>query len=85
MTEPLHAECAAILAEISAYLDGELEATRCAAIEAHCAGCPSCAAVVQGLQKTIGLCQGAAATPVPDAVRARAQESIRQLLASGRA
>jgi anti-sigma factor RsiW len=81
MTEPLHPECAAILSEISAYLDGELEATRCAAIDEHCATCPSCAAVVQGLRRTIGLCQGAAATPIPDAVRARAQESIKQLLA----
>jgi anti-sigma factor RsiW len=82
MTEPLSPDCAAILSEISSYLDGELEATRCAAIEAHCAGCPSCASVVQGLQKTIGLCQGAGATPIPDAVRSRAQQSIRQLLAN---
>ncbi len=80
MTDTRHPECAEILGEISAYLDGELEATRCAAIEAHCATCPDCAALVAGLQRTIGLCQGAAATPIPDAVRARAQASIRALL-----
>ena len=82
MTESLRPECAAILSEISSYLDGELEATRCAAIEAHCATCPSCASVVQGLQKTIGLCQGAGAEPIPDTVRSRAQDSIRRLLAN---
>lgn len=81
MTEPLGPDCAAILSEISAYLDGELEATRCAVIEAHCAACPSCAKVVQGLQTTIGLCQGIAEEPIPEAVRQKAQASIRQLLA----
>jgi anti-sigma factor RsiW len=29
-------ECRPILANISAYLDGELEATACDAIEQHC-------------------------------------------------
>lgn len=81
MTSPPHDDCAEILSEISAYLDGELEATRCVAIEAHCAGCASCATLVQGLRRTIGLCQGAAAEPIPQAVRERAQASIRQLLA----
>lgn len=80
MTPTPHPECAAILSEISAYLDGELAATRCSEIEAHCATCPECAELVQGLQKTIGLCQGVAAEPIPAHVRERAQQSIRQLL-----
>jgi len=80
VTETLSPECAVILANISSYLDGELEATACAAIEAHCARCPRCAPIVQGLRRTIGLCQQAGALPLPDAVRARARASIRQLL-----
>ena len=79
MTEP-SADCAAILANISAYLDGELEATACADIEAHCATCASCDALVQSLRATVGLCREAAATPLPEAVRRRAQESVRRLL-----
>ena len=42
-------ECRAILQHIAAYLDGELDATECRRIDAHCAGCPDCLAVVGGL------------------------------------
>jgi anti-sigma factor RsiW len=74
------AECAAILGGISSYLDGELETTACAAIDAHCATCPSCDALVRSLRETIGLCREAAAAPLPEAVRHRARESVRRLL-----
>ena len=73
-------DCAAILSNISAFLDGELDATACAAIEAHCADCARCAPVVEGLRRTIGLCHAAASAPLPDAVRARAQAAVRRLL-----
>ncbi len=73
-------DCAAILTNISAYLDGELDSTACAAIEAHCATCPDCAPLVEGLRRTVGLCRDAARTPLPDDVRARARESVARLL-----
>jgi anti-sigma factor RsiW len=72
--------CAAILASISAFLDGELDQTMCAAIEAHCGPCQRCAPVVAGLRQTIGLCRDAGAAPLPESVRARAQEAVRRLL-----
>ena len=81
MTQP-SAECREILSAISAYLDGELEATACDAIERHCARCPDCAALISGLRETVGLCRGAAAKPLPEPVKARARESIRKLLGS---
>lgn len=73
-------DCAAILANISAFLDGELDATSCAAIEAHCAECERCAPVVEGLRRTIGLCRNAGTVPLPGPVRQRARDSIRRLL-----
>jgi anti-sigma factor RsiW len=73
-------QCAAILANISAFLDGELDQTECAAIEAHCADCPRCAPVVAGLRDTIGLCRNAAVAPLPEPVRQRAQDAVRRLL-----
>ena len=72
--------CKEILANISNYLDGELDATACDAIEQHCVGCPSCAALVNGLRQTVGLCRQAGTAPLPDAVRERARESVRRLL-----
>ena len=73
-------DCKAILANISAYLGGELDRTACDAIERHCQGCPSCAALVNGLRETVGLCRQAASVPLPDAVRQRARDSVRRLL-----
>ena len=72
--------CREVLANISAYLDGELETTACDAIERHCQECASCAALVNGLRETVGLCRQAATAPLPDAVRQRARESVRRLL-----
>jgi anti-sigma factor RsiW len=73
-------DCKAILANISAYLDGELKRTACGAIERHCQGCPTCAALVNGLRDTIGLCRQAASVPLPETVRQHARDSVRQLL-----
>lgn len=80
MTKQVDPACQAILSGISAYLDGELDATSCEAIEDHCRTCAPCAALVGGLQQTIGLCRRAASAPLPEPVRQRARESIRRLL-----
>lgn len=73
-------ECREILREISAYLDGELEATACAAIERHCVDCASCAAIVDGLKQTVGLCRQMGSTPLPAPIVERARASVRRLL-----
>ena len=72
--------CKEVLANISGYLDGELDTTACDAIERHCLECVSCAALVHDLRETVGLCRQAATVPLPDAVRQRARESVRRLL-----
>ena len=80
MTDASRGECRQIMSGISAYLDGDIDETACAAIERHCARCPTCAAVVAGLRETVGLCRTVAVMPLPDDVRRRAQESVRRLL-----
>ncbi|MGE3511063.1 MAG: anti-sigma factor [Vicinamibacterales bacterium] len=75
-------ECRAVLEEIAAYLDGELDGTECRRIEAHCAACPSCTSVVDGLRETVGLCREAGVAPLPEAVRERALAGVRRLLAN---
>jgi anti-sigma factor RsiW len=72
--------CRETLQQISAYLDGELDATACERIEQHSLTCPGCAALVDGLRKTVGLCRQAADAELPDAVRERAKSAVRQLL-----
>jgi anti-sigma factor RsiW len=84
MTTPHPSACRETLQDISAYLDGDLDAVACGAIERHARGCPGCAATLEGLRKTVGLCRQAADVAMPDAVRARARAAVRQLLAEGR-
>ena len=76
--------CREVLAAVSDFLDGDLDADRCAAIERHCAGCPACAEVVGGLRSTVSLCRHAAQEALPDAVRARARAQVRRLLDADR-
>ena len=80
MTHTPSRECRQTLAAISAYLDGDLDATSCQAIEQHCQACTHCDAVVTSLRDTVGLCRQAGSQPLPDAVRQRARESVRRLL-----
>jgi anti-sigma factor RsiW len=78
------ADCHAILSGISAYLDGDLDAAACEAIERHCQECPRCSELVKGLRETVGLCRQAASVPLPEPVRQRALASVRRLLAGDR-
>ena len=80
MTTAKDGPCNAILSGISAYLDGDLDSHTCDAIERHCVTCARCAEVVKGLRETIGLCRDAAAVPLPEHVRRRARQQVRELL-----
>jgi anti-sigma factor RsiW len=80
MTDVPGAACRELLTHISAYLDDELDAVECAAIERHCAACPHCLDVVEGLRRTIALCRETGAAPLPRLVREKARASVRQLL-----
>ncbi len=77
--------CRAILRHLAAYLDGELDATACLTLEAHCAGCDACAGVVSGLRDMVGLCRQAASAPLPAGMRTLARERVRRLLETGSA
>jgi anti-sigma factor RsiW len=80
MTPALNPDCRRLLASVSAYLDGDLDATTCESIEVHCSSCAACADLIAGLRETVGLCRQAASLPIPEAVRRRAQASVRRLL-----
>lgn len=72
--------CESLLEQISAYLDGDLGAATCEAIERHAASCGRCAVVIEDFRKATGLCRTAADAPLPDPVRALAQARVRALL-----
>ena len=75
--------CRRVLSDVEAYLDGDLDGTACGRLEQHAARCSSCAADVERLRRTIGICRDAGRAPLPDAVRERARAAVRRLLGRG--
>ncbi|MCM2334310.1 MAG: sigma-70 family RNA polymerase sigma factor [Anaeromyxobacteraceae bacterium] len=68
--------CPDIVQLFSQHLEGEISSTLCADMERHLAGCPTCAARCESLQRTLALCK---ATPLP-AVPAPVQNEVRVAL-----
>lgn len=63
--------CKEILALLSGYLDGELDAPLCAEIDRHMAECGDCRVVVDTLRKTVTLYRQHGHADLPDDARAR--------------
>ncbi len=74
------ASCDMLIERLSAFLDGDLSATECARISRHAQTCSRCTQLTAELRRTVGLCQRAASTPLPPALRRRARASIKRLL-----
>jgi anti-sigma factor RsiW len=81
MTRATTDPCDVLLERLSAYLDGDLPAGECRKIERHSRTCARCASVTDDLRRTAGLCRQAGTRPLPAAVKRRAQQRIRQLVA----
>lgn len=60
-----HSNCRELLRRLSDYIDGELEATLCAELETHLAGCTNCQVMVDTVRKTITLYHSQASTELP--------------------
>jgi anti-sigma factor RsiW len=58
-----HPHCRDLLAQLSAYLDGEAAQSVCAEIDLHLQSCSDCRAVVNTLDHTVALYR---ALPVPE-------------------
>lgn len=84
MSETTTVTCESLLGQLSAYLDGDLGAATCEAIERHASSCDRCAVVIEDFRKSTGLCRTAAEAPLPDAVRKLAQKRVRALLSRSR-
>jgi anti-sigma factor RsiW len=75
--------CEQTMAQLAAYLDGDLDGSACAIIERHCGSCAECARLVSGLRDTMGMCRDAGHHPLPDDVRRRARQRIDEIVAAG--
>jgi anti-sigma factor RsiW len=69
--------CHDLLAHLSDYIDGDLEAAICAQLEAHLAECPDCRVMVDTMRKTIILYRSATAGELPPDVHDRLYRVLR--------
>jgi anti-sigma factor (TIGR02949 family) len=76
--------CDLLVEQLSAYLDGDLGPAVCARIRRHSMTCTRCAALIDDLQQTVGICRRAGQAPLPAAVRSRARTRMRLLLSAAR-
>ncbi len=61
--------CKQLMAQLSNFLDGELDPALCEKIEQHLATCPMCPIVVDTIKKTISLYRDAPQQEIPPDVR----------------
>jgi anti-sigma factor RsiW len=70
--------CEELLAILSEYMDGTLDATFCAEFERHVAGCDPCQVVVDNLRQTITLYRRGEPYELPVEFRERLHGALRE-------
>jgi len=76
MNDMQHESCRHLLAELSAFLDGEAPAELCDEIERHLSDCGDCRVVVDTLRKTVLLYHDLPRSPLPPAARERLYKKL---------
>ncbi len=77
--------CEKLKKALADFLDGELEAELCAAIERHMQECPDCEIVVSATRRTLMLYRGQSLyVELPVEVRERLTVRLRRTLQDGR-
>jgi predicted anti-sigma-YlaC factor YlaD len=73
------AECKALFARLSEYLDGEIDAEGCAHVDGHLADCPPCRDFLESLRRTVRLVQSEPGGVLPEEARRAVLESWRRV------
>ncbi|MGI9102981.1 MAG: sigma-70 family RNA polymerase sigma factor [Terriglobales bacterium] len=75
------AHCKRMFGALSAYLDQEIDAQTCAALESHLNGCPPCKAYLASLEETVRRCKQCPPEELKARVSAEVREMVRQAYA----
>lgn len=71
-----HQECHKLFAQLSEYIDQELDAVTCQDIEKHLQQCPPCQACLSTLKRTVKLCKQMGKAEMPQALQQSLLEMI---------
>lgn len=69
--------CQELKAQLSNYIDGDLNAELCEELERHLAGCGDCRIVVDTVKKTILLYRAYGSAPMPEQARERLVRALK--------
>lgn len=73
-----HQQCHKLFAQLSEYIDNELDEVTCQTIEKHMQQCPPCQACLSTLKRTVKLCKRMDHAKVPQALQRRLHEIMAQ-------
>ncbi len=76
MEQALSETCKQLMAQLSSFLDDELDPAICEKIEQHLATCPMCPIVVDTTKKTIKLYHNAPPQEIPSDVRQHLMDAL---------
>ncbi len=74
--------CRDVVELFSRRMEGEIDGSACAELEAHLAECPSCRGRCESLRTTLTLCRREGASAVPPDVASSVRRALRQRLAA---
>ena len=74
-----HEDCLRLFAQLSEYIDNELDDINCDDIERHIGTCVPCRVCLQTLKRTIEICKETQPRTVPAEFSQRLKNLIRQL------
>jgi RNA polymerase sigma-70 factor (ECF subfamily) len=77
---PRHSTCPDISRLFSQHLEGDLDPTVCATMEAHLTECPHCRGTCESLKRTLALCRQLPTPEVPASVAASIRAAIQAFL-----
>ena len=75
----VHPHCLEMFAQLSEYIDREIDETQRRQIEAHVAECVGCFSCLLSLKQTIALCKQTGSQPVPPVFSQKLQSMLQHI------
>jgi len=68
--------CDDLISNLSDYIDGELDAETCDALEKHLAGCNNCRLMVDSMKMTVRLCRDGVCEELPPTLKDKLEKKM---------
>jgi anti-sigma factor (TIGR02949 family) len=69
--------CKEVIRQMSEFIDGDLDECRCDSVKSHLEECPACRGVFDTFRTTIDLSKKLLRTQIPEDIRSRLREKLK--------